>query len=82
MVPGGETILTNSSLHGVYLERAAIWLRRQDPADPPQVHRLTAPETVVLMDDLGDPNDPTLTDRRSHYRLHLLQPIAKTGPAS
>jgi hypothetical protein len=71
MDPLVGTILTDYSRHGVYLEKAGTWHRRKDPTGPPESHRVTGEETVVLMDDLGEPTQRDLVDRRSHYRLHI-----------
>lgn len=68
----GGAVLTDHSRYGLYLEKAARMHRRTDPAGPPETHRVDGEETVTLMDDLGDPTDRDLDDRRSQYRLRIL----------
>ncbi len=88
MDPLGGTILTDYSRYGIYLENAGKWHRRKDPAGPPESHRVTGEETVILMDDLGEPTSRDLAERRSHYRFHVLRstrvasrdPMTETRP--
>jgi hypothetical protein len=72
----GGTILTDYSRHGVYLVKAEKWHRRKDGDGPPESHRLTGDEVVVLMDDLGEPAKGDLADRRSRYSLHIIHPTS------
>ncbi|MFC1572792.1 hypothetical protein ACFL6M_04255 [Candidatus Eisenbacteria bacterium] len=81
MDPLGGTILTDHSRYGVYLEKAKKWHRRKKTSDPPESHRVSGEETVTLMDDLGEPTDRDLADRRSRYQLHILRsPQASHDP--
>jgi len=70
------TILTDYSRHGIYLVKAEKWHRRKDSDGPPESHRLTGDEQVILMDDLGEPAKGDLADRRSRYSLHIIHPTA------
>lgn len=82
MDPLRGTILTDYSRYGFYLEKAGKWHRRKDPPGPPESHRVSGDETVVLMDDLGEPTRAELVDRRSRYRFHIMCPTRTTGGAS
>ncbi len=73
MDPLGGTILTDYSRHGFYLNKAEKLYRLKNPSDPPESHRVTGDETVILMDELGEPTKQDLADRRSHYCLHVLR---------
>lgn len=76
--PLGGAVVTDHSRYGIYLERAARVHRREDPNGPPESHHVDGQECVILMDDLGEPTDRDLVDRRSHYRLQIL-PSARTA---
>lgn len=79
MDPLRGTILTDYSRHGLYLKKAGKWHRLKDPSGPPDSHRVAGEETVILMDDLGEPTDRDLADRRSRYLLHILHSAWVTG---
>ena len=79
MDPLGGTILTDYSRYGIYLEKARKWHRRRDPSGPPESHRVIDEERVILMDDLGEPTNRDLADRRSRYRLHILRSARPAG---
>jgi len=68
----GGTILTDYSLHGIYLENAKVLHRRKDPKGPPESHRVTGNETVILGDRLGEPTDQKFDEQRSLYRLQIM----------
>jgi hypothetical protein len=77
MDPLGGAILTDTSLHGIYLQKAGKWHRRRDRTDPPESHRIMGPEVVILGDDLGKHTDQDLADRRSRYCLHVLPAVSR-----
>jgi len=77
--PLGDSIITDYSRYGLYLEHANQVYRRKDAAIPSESHRVSGEEIIVLMDDLGKPGDADLADRRSHYRLHLIPTAKRAG---